>query len=470
MTDLADHIASTPQQSLSTAAARKLSTTTKTAPQMQGKTSRWLLKLLPWVQVDGGVYRVNRRLTYAIGDGKITFVTTGSEIRVIPAELRELRSLRDADDDAALAALAELFVRRDYAAGEQLVTEGDPVERLVLIAHGKTNTIAAGEYGEPTVVATSVGGSFFGEQALASEDTRWGFSVDAVTPVTALILERTALEQLWRTHPSLRAHIESVGTEIEQLAAQANAHGEAAIDLASGHVGEPVLPTTFVDYDLAPREYELSVAQAVLRVHSRVADLYNKPMDQTEQQLRLTIEALRERQEDEMINNPDFGLLHNADLDQRIPTQSGAPTPDDLDNLLALVWKDPSFFLAHPRAIAAFGAECNRRGLYPAGIDFGGHKVPAWRGIPILPCNKIGVSATNTTSILLLRTGEENQGVVGLRQTGIPDEVEPGLNVRFMNVDDKAIISYLVSTYFSTAVLVPDALAILEDVEIGREG
>jgi hypothetical protein len=35
------------QLSLSTAAARNLATTTKSVPQMQGITSRWLLRLLP---------------------------------------------------------------------------------------------------------------------------------------------------------------------------------------------------------------------------------------------------------------------------------------------------------------------------------------------------------------------------------------------------------------------------------------
>jgi hypothetical protein len=45
------------QQSLSTAAARNLATTTKTVPQMQGITSRWLLRTLPWVEVSGGTYR-----------------------------------------------------------------------------------------------------------------------------------------------------------------------------------------------------------------------------------------------------------------------------------------------------------------------------------------------------------------------------------------------------------------------------
>lgn len=37
--------------------------------------------------------------------------------------------------------------------------------------------------------------------------------------------------------------------------------GEAALEMAAGHSGEPVLPSTFVDYETSPRrEYELQVA------------------------------------------------------------------------------------------------------------------------------------------------------------------------------------------------------------------
>jgi hypothetical protein len=32
------------------------------------------------------------------------------------------------------------------------------------------------------------------------------------------------------------------------------------------------------------------------------------------------------------------------------------------------------------------------------------------------------------------------------------------------------VMSYLVSAYYSAAILVPDALGVLENVEIGREG
>ncbi|MFI5910462.1 family 2B encapsulin nanocompartment shell protein [Dactylosporangium sp. NPDC051541] len=453
--------------SLSTAAARNLATTTKSVPQMQEITSRWLLKLLPWVQAGGGAYRVNRRLSYAVGDGRVTFVSTGSQVQVIPQELGELPPLRGFEDVNALRSLADRFVQQEFAAGDVIVSRGQPADRVFLIAHGKVNKIGAGEYGEETVLGVLADGDHFGSEILTELGMgQWDFTAKALTGCTVLTLNRQALMQMNGQADSLREHIRRMQSE---PAKATNDHGEAAIDLAAGHDGEPVLPGTFVDYEPTPREYELSVAQTVLRVHSRVADLYNKPMDQVEQQLRLTIEALRERQEHELINNPDFGLLHNADLAQRVYTRGGAPGPDDMDELLAMVWKEPAFFLAHPRAIAAFGRECSRRGVYPTSVDVAGHQVPAWRGVPIFPSNKIGISDTRTTSIMLMRTGEQSQGVIGLHQTGIPDEYEPGLSVRFMGISEQAIISYLVSAYYSAAVLVPDALAILENVEIGRE-
>jgi hypothetical protein len=279
-----------------------------------------------------------------------------------------------------------------------------------------------------------------------------------------LFLPQAAFQNLVNQSEALQAQVDQFRAKLRQ---PKNQEGEANIDITSGHLAEAVLPGTFADYELNPREYELSVAQTILQINTRVADLYNEPMNQTEEQLRLTIEALRERQEHEMVNNRDFGLLHNADLKQRIFTRSGPPTPDDLDELISIVWKEPSFFLAHPRTIAAFGRECNRLGLYPDPIPAGNSAIPSWRGIPIYPCNKIPVTKERTSSIMLMRVGAANQGVIGLHKTGIPDEYQPSLSVRFMNINEKAVISYLVSAYYSTAVLVPDALGILEDVEIG---
>jgi hypothetical protein len=183
--------------------------------------------------------------------------------------------------------------------------------------------------------------------------------------------------------------------------------------------------------------------------------------------LRLTIEALRECQEDELINNRDFGLLHNVDFKQRVRASGGPPTPNDMDDLLTRR-RGTHCFLAHPRTLAAFGRECNRCGIYPQTVEIEGQTVLAWRGVPFLPCNKVPITEHQTSSVLAMRTGLERQGVIGLHQTGLPFEYQPGLSVRFMGVNSKAIVSYLMSTYYSVAVLVPDALGVLEDVEIGR--
>ncbi|GHO94576.1 Crp/Fnr family transcriptional regulator [Reticulibacter mediterranei] len=450
------------QMSLDIAAARTLTTTTKSVPQMQEITSRWLLRILPWVQVSGGTYRVNRRMSYALGDGLLTFTSNGTHVRVIPGELMELPWLQGLDDADLLNTLADRFVQQEFESGEMIVQANQPADRIVLIAYGKANKLGTGKYGDQTVLEMLADGEYFGSPSLLAGN--WPYTVQAATHCTVLSLPSHTLQELLNQSPKLRAQV-----ELAQETAQKpqNRYGEAAIDLASGHEGEPDLPGTFVDYDDSPREYSLSVAQTVLRVHTRVADLYNEPMNQVEQQLRLTIEALRERQEHELINNREFGLLHNVDRKQLLQTRVGPPTPDDFDEMLALV-RDAGAFFAHPRAIAAFGKECNRLGLYPQTLSIHGGTVPSWRGLPIFPCNKIPVTEANSSSILVMRTGEENQGVIGLHQIGIPDEYQPGLSVRFMGINEKAIISYLVSAYYSAAILVPDALAILENVEIGR--
>ena len=224
---------------------------------------------------------------------------------------------------------------------------------------------------------------------------------------------------------------------------------------------ENQLPRTFVDYDEAPREYFLNAVSTVLDVHTRISDLYSSPHDQIKEQLRLTIETIKENQESELINNASYGLLAQVADEQRIfpLNDGGAPTPDDLDELLTKVWKEPAFFLAHPLTIAAFGREATRRGTPPPTVSLFGSQFITWRGVPLVPSDKIPV-ADGKSSILLLRVGDRRQGVVGLFQPGLPGEQSPGLSVRFMGINDQAISSYLISLYCS--------LAVLDDVRIDR--
>jgi hypothetical protein len=241
------------------------------------------------------------------------------------------------------------------------------------------------------------------------------------------------------------------------------------IESTCGHEDESTLASTFVQYQEKPREYRLSSINAVLNVHTRVSDLLSSPYDQVREQLRLLIESVKEKQESELLNNAEYGLLHNVEETQKIKTRKGAPTPDDLDELLTKVWKEPSIFLAHPRAIAAFGRECTRRGVPPPTVSLFGTPFLTWRGVPLVPSDKIAIRNKDQKSkILLVRVGEKKQGVVGLFQPGLPGEQSPGLSVRFMGIDQRALASYLVSLYCSAAVLTTDAIALLEDVDVGQ--
>ena len=254
--------------------------------------------------------------------------------------------------------------------------------------------------------------------------------------------------------------------------------GQTPLDvLCSSTKKSDIIPEGYVEYETEPREIKLSSISTIINVNTAIEDVYSSPYDQVQEQLGLAIESLRERQESQLINNDDYGLLKNVADSQRIqPIRAdGRPTPDDLDELITKVWKEPSFFLAHPRAIAAFERECTRRGVPPVVVDIAGGKFLTWRGIPLIPTNKLLVdgvkepkSKGGKTNILLVRTGEAKRGVIGLFQAGLKNEHSRGLSVRFRGIDNKGVASYLLSLYCSAAILADDAIAVLEDVEVGE--
>lgn len=251
--------------------------------------------------------------------------------------------------------------------------------------------------------------------------------------------------------------------------------GADPLDILNSEVGYNAIPEGFIDYEPEPREFVLHSISTIVKISTQVTDLYRNPYDQSEEQLRLSVECLRECQENDLINSEDHGLLTNAASSQRIQTRNGFPTPDDMDELITKVWKEPSFFLAHPKAIAAFGRECTRRGVPPMTITQFGTSFLTWRGIPIYPTNKLLIDGkcdpevqSGKTNILLVRTGEEKQGVIGLYQAGLPGEDSNGLSVRFMGIDNRGIGSYLLLLYSSACILSRDAIGVLENVEIGN--
>ncbi|MFN5076962.1 MAG: cyclic nucleotide-binding domain-containing protein, partial [Planctomyces sp.] len=394
------------------------------------------------VQVAGGTYRVNRtkvelskaeRIPVDILDGARSFA---------PEALRSV-PLFSGLSTAIISRMANRFRLETVSLGNKLIGEGEDGNKFFIIAQGQVEVLSKGIHGAHLRLALLTEGEFFGESDLVS-DKLSDVTVRTITPCTLLTLSRRDLDAVLAENPSQRSEFEHAIRTHLALRSAANRYGERNNDLVSGFAENVEIPETFVDYSASPREYSLSAVQTVVRVHTRVSDLCNGPWNQLEEQIRLTIEGIRERQDWELINNKKFGLIHSVDPAMRISTRYGAPTPDDLDELLALVWKKPAFCLAHPKAIAAFERECT------------------WRGVPPVTTTLLG-----TTSILLLRAGESDQGVVGLHQAGIPGEIMPSLSARLMGLDSLGVASYLLTLYFSCAVLTDDALAILENVEVG---
>ncbi|MDQ6778848.1 MAG: cyclic nucleotide-binding domain-containing protein [Actinomycetota bacterium] len=459
------------RQSVSVEAARQLATTTKTRAQITGITPRWLLQLLPWVDAGAGTYRVNRRRVIIPEDERVATSVEGGKASVAASDLRCVSLLRKLDD-GVIEKLGKAFVSETHPAGTTLIKEGTVGDRFYIIAKGSVEASTTGAYGEKQRFAVFGEGDYFGELSFLHEvPLGQEAGVETLTETVVLTLKADRVGKLPKADRD--------ALEEEVMARQATRslltdHGEQDIALMSGHDGEPVLPPTLVDYDVEPREYPLKVIQTMLRMHTRVTDLYNNPIDQLGEQLRHGIEAMKERQEWELINNREFGLLHQAGRTMRCHTRKGAPTPDDLDELLSRVWKKPAFFLAHPMAIAAFGRECTSRGVPPPTVQLFGSPFISWRGVPLIPTDKLLVGGSTRpvdglgrTNIILIRVGEADQGVVGLHQPGIAGEVQPSLCVKLMGINDRSVMQYLVSLYFSLAVLTDDAVGVLEGVEVG---
>src|SRR6476620_7579027 len=460
------------QRSVTTAVAKNLATTTKTSPKMMSITPRWLLSMLPWVHIHGGTYRVNRTKVELSKAERIEVVLNNS-VATFPAEALRSVPLFSRVPETVLAQMASNFRTEEVSLGNKLMAEGEDLSKFFIIAKGQVEVLSKGIHGSNLRIALLTDGEGFGETDLVS-DIPSDVTVRTTTPCVLLTLSRKDLDAVLAENSSLAENFKKAIAAHLELRSMVNRYGERNIDLVSGFAENVEIPETFVDYSDRPREYSLSAIQTVVRVHTRVSDLYNGPYDQLEEQIRLTIEGIKERQEWELIKNSKFGLIHSADPAMRISTRYGAPTPDDLDELLALVWKKPAFFLAHPKAIAAFERECTWRGVPPVTMNLFGFPIISWRGIPLVPCDKLEMKNRyqsnqwyGTTSILLMRTGEADQGVVGLHQSGIPGEISPSLSARLMGLDSLGVASYLLTLYHSCAVLTDDALASLENVEVG---
>ncbi len=111
---------------------------------------------------------------------------------------------------------------------------------------------------------------------------------------------------------------------------------EDAVEVAPARcVTSALCPILTCDYIDNPREYMLSAVNTVLDIHTRVSDLYSVPHNQIKEQLRLTIEI--DQGEPGKRAHQQQGLWPPGQRCRSAEDQdaTGAPTPDDLDELIA---------------------------------------------------------------------------------------------------------------------------------------
>lgn len=111
--------------------------------------------------------------------------------------------------DAALERLARTAVVRIFAAGEDLIRQGDEGAELFVLQLGSAVVLVAQEGREPLEVARLGAGAFVGEMSLVTGEAR-SATVRAVTPCECLVVSADALRPLLEESPDLAGRLSEV--------------------------------------------------------------------------------------------------------------------------------------------------------------------------------------------------------------------------------------------------------------------
>lgn len=114
--------------------------------------------------------------------------------------------------EADLVAVIQGLELATYGPGDILILEGDPGTSLFVITSGVVRAFVRQADGKNKQVREMGEGSFFGEIAVLSGKPRTA-TVTAKTTVEALILERKTLDNICKTHPSVRTTLQKFAAE-----------------------------------------------------------------------------------------------------------------------------------------------------------------------------------------------------------------------------------------------------------------
>ena len=94
-------------------------------------------------------------------------------------------------------------VRRKYRKGEVIFHEDDVGESLHLLDRGRAAIRVSNAQGDQVIINVIGPGSYFGEQALVSDNNHRSATVISLQPVETLALHRAEFDRLRAEHPAI---------------------------------------------------------------------------------------------------------------------------------------------------------------------------------------------------------------------------------------------------------------------------
>lgn len=454
---------------------------------VKSPSPKWLLQMLQWVGIDGLSYQISQVEI----ESKLEQITTNQQLKKIQLAkdsyflsdlLKSVPLFYNIPDELVAEILNGLY-QKVVNSGEVITKQGEVDDKFFIVVDGQFDvSVKDNKSANDLSLKLLEAGDYFGEMALLENLPRQA-TITAKTKGSLLCINKESFdkilknlnlqEKLYKSLQERKIELKSVEyhnqtnrPSIQSLAIEFDVAAECMERSITKNLA--LIKTTVktrVESTQKPSEIKESVADQV-----NVGDL--KRVDLPYQLLRLIIDDIREKEESEIINNKDFGLVSNVASGMSILANSPF-VPKVLDELISLSWKEPSFFLAHPEAIAVFKRNCNNFGINLENLTINispgisGNFV-LWQNIPIIPSDKIIISNVGGevfTDIFLIRNGWEKRGVVGLYSEDCINNYNiPGFSIEVVETDANLISKYLIKRYFSVAMLAPDAVAISRNV------
>ena len=425
-------------------------------------TPRWYLRTIPWLGVDDYVYE------YDVA----RFIKSSQEKLDIPQNIDILKEnnsyflsdliktipiFESLSDDLIKEVLQGIY-QKTAMPGTEVVKQGAKGDTFYIIISGQYEVLVETADGGQSMIQMLTGGNYFGEMALI-EDAPRNATIRAKTIGMLLALNRETFNKVISNSESKEKLYKLLEKRKLSLEKRTDGTGEKEFTI-------PPLPNEYPEFISSHKQLPLSKLQGNFLLERGIKD-YQKHL---EQRFKVTVEQIEERLEWELLNDKKHGLIPHISPSMKIKYNKKLSIFDNLDHMSTVLWNNPSFFIAHPKIIEYLELEANHASMQLTNIEINGNSFISWRNIAIIPSDKILFDQKKHTSdILLLRAGEDNDGVLGLYNNDYNNKLGViGYDLTELNPEKEDTVKreYKVVKHFSQVKLLPDAVAILSSVRV----